>query len=146
MELIAKCWNVDHWVKFKLMIGEYENLIAFFDAHELSFLSKMELNMVNMPVSLRGRGNSKNLLEYISNNVDNPDLIFRFVSYFLNGIIDARYNSGKKLIFHFNYNDRWQEQSLQVSGPNVPPTTALPTTTVLPTTTELLVGFQEPIV
>lgn len=141
MELIAKCWNIDHWIKFKLMVGTYENLIAFLDAHELSFLGKMELNIDNIPISLRGRGNSKNLLEYISNNVDNPDLIFRFVSYFLNGILDSRYESGKKLIFHFNYNSRWQEQSLQVSGPYVPPTTPIPTTTGL-----LSPFFEEPIV
>jgi hypothetical protein len=138
----SKFWNVDHWVKFRLLTDTYENFIAFLNANGLSFLAQLELNFDNIPINLHGKGVSKNLEEFLSKNTDDVSLILRFLYYFITDIIDMRYNSGKKIIFHFFESSTWQSMNFDVSGPYVPPTTTLIPTTELPTTTPIPRGFS----
>ncbi len=80
----SKVWVVDRWVTFSLNIGDYQNIIAFLDANGLSFLTLLSLDFTQIPSNLHGRGNSTNLLEYLSNNSDDNILINQFLNYFLN--------------------------------------------------------------
>ena len=142
MNIIAKCRKNDHWIKFNLIIGKYANLINFLDVHNLLFLSTIYFDINSIPKHLRGSGNTKNLLDYIYNNSNNPILIFKFVNYFLDTIIDIRYESGKKIKFYVYYSEKWQEQYLQITREIViihttttPPYSSSTTTTHEPTTT-----------
>ena len=133
MLIPAKFWSIDHWVKFNIIPDEYENLIAFLNAHGLSFLTLLELNFDNIPTSLHGSGRSKNLNEYAANNTGNVSLLLRFFNYFMFDIINMRYLSGKNINFHFSESDTWQTMGMEIYGPYIPvTTTALPTTTSLP--------------
>lgn len=67
---MAYCWFDEHNVRFKLKTGNYTNIIVFLSEHKLSFLSEMKLNFDNIPINLHGNGYSYNLLQYLSNNID----------------------------------------------------------------------------
>ena len=133
MLIPSKVWVVDRWVTFSLNIGNYQNIITFFDENGLSFLTMLSLDFSQYPISLHGKGNSTNLLEYLSNNTDNNSLILQFLNYFLKNIIIISYSSGQKLNFNLNSDTIWQNMTLNVYGTYIPPTTT--TTTVLITTT-----------
>ena len=133
MLIPSKVWVVDRWVTFSLNIGDYQNIITFFDDNGLSFLTMLALDFTQIPVSLHGKGNSTNLLDYLSNNTDNNTLISQFLNYFLNTIIIISYSSGQKMNFNFNGNTGWQNMTFSVYSPYIPPTTT--TTTILITTT-----------
>jgi len=137
LEIPSKFWNVDHWVKFRLIPDVYENFITFLNVQGLSFLTQLKLNFDNIPLSLHGSGASENLDEYLANNTSDVPLILRFLDYFMNTIIDMRYSSGKKVIFNFFESTDWQTMNVTVSGPYVPVTTTLIPTTELPTTTPM---------
>jgi len=113
-------WLNDHWVKFRLIVNNYQNIISFFDAHDISFLSEMTLDFTKIPLILHGKGNSKNLLEYLSKNTDDNNLILSFLTYFMVHIIKMKYNSGELLNFNFETQTKWQETNFVVHAPNIP--------------------------
>ena len=131
----SKVWISDHWVTFLLNIGIYQNIITFFDLNGLSFLTTLNLDFTQIPLILHGKGNSENLLEYLSNNTDDTILINNFLNYFLNNIIIMSYSSGQKMNFRLNSNANWQNMIFDVYGPYIPPTTTTTTTTGTTTTT-----------
>jgi hypothetical protein len=93
-------------IKFILTTGNYQNIITFLESSNLSFITEMKLNFDSIPLSLHGKGNSENLLEYLGNNLDNSNLIFKFLNYFLT-ILNIKYVYNEKLIFEFIENDNW---------------------------------------
>ena len=87
----SKFWFNDHWVRFNIIIGEHQNVITFLESNNILFLSEFTLDFSTIPIELHGNGNSKNLLEYLSNNVDNYSLVSKFLDYFLNIILNMKY-------------------------------------------------------
>jgi len=109
MEIKSLVWSNDHWVKFNLIIGVYENIIIFLDYHNLSFLATMDLDFTQIPFLLHGKGNSKNLLQYLSNNTDDISLIFNFINYFMVYIIKMKYyDSNDVVLFYLRESTKWQ--------------------------------------
>ena len=90
MVIESLVWVSDHWVKFRLILVNYENIIMFLEYHGLSFLSTMDLDFTKIPFLLHGKGNSKNLLQYLANNTDNNYLIFQFIEYFIIYLIQMK--------------------------------------------------------
>ena len=134
----AKCLYQGQWVNFNLIIGNFDNIIVFLNANNVAFLTTMELDFTSIPLVLHGRGRSRNLLEYLSNNNDNNSLISKFLNYFLSDIADIRYFSDKKINFNLSTNTKWQDTIFTVTGPYIPPITPTTTTTTTepePTTT-----------
>ena len=124
-------------VEFKLKINSYANIIKFLEAHELLFLAEMTLDFTQIPLIFHGKGKSRNLYEYLANNIDNNDLIYNFLNYFLNTLTDIRYFSGKKLNYHISNESNWNIMEVVIYGSYVPTTT---TTTVSPPTTTTTVA------
>lgn len=115
MVIESLVWSGDHWVKFRLVLGNYENIIAFLDYHNLFFLTTLELDFTQIPFLLHGKGNSTNLLQYLANNTNNSSLIFQFIEYFIVYIIQMKYYySGERVAFNFFENDKWQNMNIDV--------------------------------
>jgi hypothetical protein len=106
--LRSKCWYVDHWVAFRLKKGFYINIMTFLSKCNILFLSEMSIDFSLVPVSLHGKGNSKNLVEYLSKNSDDVELIAKFLEYFLNVIVDMRSIDDRKIDFLIEESDEWQ--------------------------------------
>jgi hypothetical protein len=87
----AKCWSLDHWIIFKLRLGVYENIMMFLDEYQLHFLAEQRLDFTTIPLSLRGKGSSYNLIEYLSINNEDYNLLKNFLIYFLNIIVNIDY-------------------------------------------------------
>ena len=128
-------WFIDHWVKFRLSIGNYQNIITFLEYHDLSFLSEMAINFDQIPLPLHGKGTSRNLLEYLSNNSDDNALILNFLNYFIVVILKLKYSSGRPIYFNFLENTDWTNITLLIPSSNGPITTTTTSTTLAPTTT-----------
>jgi hypothetical protein len=106
-------WYSDHWVKFRLILGDYENIITFLEYNELSFLKIMNLDFTQIPFLLHGKGNSKNLLQYLANNTEDNILITQFIDYFLKFIIKMKYYySGENVVFYFGESLKWQNTNV----------------------------------
>lgn len=117
--LESKVWVNDHWLKFRLIIGIYQNIIIFLDFHELSFFKTLEIDFTSVPLSLHGNGNSLNLLEYLANNVENDLLISQFIMYFLSTILNIRYYLSDENIVFFMENIKWQNMNIYVCNPDI---------------------------
>lgn len=78
MTIKSTCWYYEHIVHFKLKTGIYENIVVFLIDNKISFLTTMDLDFTNIPINLHGKGNSKNLLDYLSKNKENFILIYNF--------------------------------------------------------------------
>lgn len=123
----SKVWFNNNWVLFSLNINTYQNIITFLESNGLSFLTTMSLDFNTIPFVLHGKGNSKNLLEYLGNNTDNAILIKQFLVYFITDIVIMKYYlSGEKINFEFLDNS-WQDMSMLVYGPYIPTTTTTTT-------------------
>ena len=138
----SKCWYEDNWVEFNLQIDEYENIIDFLYLNKLDFLANMNIDFDSIPISLHGRGRSKNLLDYLANNTNNISLIKDFIQYFIFNMTKIKYFTGEKLNYNLSDSSKWQTSKMLVSGylpdkTTTTTTTFLPTTTILPTTTSL---------
>ena len=97
----ASCLYLNTKVRFRLIIGNHVNIINFLSNNNILFLAELELDFSTIPISLHGKGRSKNLYDYISNNIDNEELILNFIYYFISEITDIRYYySNTKLIFN----------------------------------------------
>ncbi len=81
-------------VQFRLIPGEYQNIIVFLETNNILFVSEMQLDFSKIPLQLHGRGNSNNLLEYLSNNNTDYNLLFNFLNYFISTIINIQYENG----------------------------------------------------
>jgi hypothetical protein len=103
-------------IKFILVLGVYQNIITFLEANEISFFSTMELDFTKIPLVLHGKGISKNLLEYLSNNSSNGTLISKFLNYFID-IINIKYSNNENLKFKFSENSEWQNIKLEIMPP-----------------------------
>ena len=53
--IAASCWYVDHWVRFKLNFGTYQNIITFFQDQKIYFLAEMSLDFTNRSEERRVR-------------------------------------------------------------------------------------------
>jgi hypothetical protein len=133
MTIKSTCWFNKHIVHFKLKTGKYENIIVFLNDNKISFFTTMELDFTNIPHNLHGKGNSKNLLDYLSKNNDNITLIYNFIEYFMKNIAKIKYNNGKLINYHISSNDNWENS--QISIYSYIPTTTTTTTTITPATT-----------
>jgi len=105
MEYKSKCWVDGHWIIFKLNTGAYQNILSFLDASSLLFLADLALDL---PLSLHGSGNSRNLYEYLANNGEDTSLISKFLGYWLNQQLDMRYIDGTSIKFSFSPTESWQ--------------------------------------
>ena len=130
----ATCLSINTKIKFKLGIQSYQNIIIFLKTNNILFLSELELDFTKIPNILHGRGHSKNLIEYLSNNSDNNLLILKFLDYFISNIISIKYYNNKNLKFKFLDGSNWQNISMEVYSTYTPSTTTT-TTTLTPTTT-----------
>jgi hypothetical protein len=120
MVIESLAWSIDHWVKFRLVLGNYENIITFLDYHSLSFLTTMNLDFTSIPFTLHGKGDSKNLLQYLANNTDNATLISQFINYFLSTIIKMKYYyTGENVVFYFTENVKWQSTNIDFYNPEI---------------------------
>lgn len=131
----AKFYHNNRWIKFRLNIGEYDNILDFLSKQNIYFLAEDKLDFTTIPTVLHGKGRSNNLLDYVSNNNDDPSLIFRFIDYFMSTLVDIRYSSGKRLNFSVSFSEMWQNMKMTVFSSYTPPivtTTAVPSTTPLP--------------
>ena len=79
----SNLWYIDQNIKLKIKLGIYQNILIFFNDNDILFLSEMKLDFTQIPFLYHGSGDSKTLIEYLSNNSDNNDLIYRFLQYFL---------------------------------------------------------------
>lgn len=139
----AYCWSVTHNVKFTLLIGQYINVLDFFNKHNLSFLLTDEINFSVIPSYLIGKGSARNLAEYLKLNEDNYKLTLSFLSYFISTICDFRYSiNDKKLNYTYQETNKksWQNVFITVRGSGIyttDVTSIIPvsTTTTIPTTT-----------
>ena len=123
----SKVWVVDRWVTFQLSIGVYQNIITFLNDNNLTFLTTLTLDFSQLPFALHGKGNSTNLLEYLSNNTDDNLLILQFLNYFIKNIVVISYSYGQKLNFNINIESDWQNMQMYVYD-NITTTT---TTTII---------------
>jgi hypothetical protein len=135
----SNCWFLDHNVKFKLETGIYQNIVDFLIVNNISFLTDMNIDFTIIPFNLHGKGNSKNLLDYISKNSENVALIKSFLEYFIIQIAKIKYYNGKLINFNFNITENWENMQITIYGLFIPTTTTtttmVPTTTIVPTTT-----------
>jgi hypothetical protein len=149
----AYLWVNTHEVKFTLKIGQYYNVIDFLNQNKLSFLITMPIDFSSVSPNLIGKGNPKNLSDYLAFNESNYILTLNFLNYFLNTICDFRYSSNnKKLVYVFRENTKitWKTVVITISGSGVkppkpkPPLVTTTTTTIAPpittTTTTLPTG------
>jgi hypothetical protein len=137
MKIKSTCWYSEHIVHFKLNTGIYENIIVFLNENNISFLTTMKLDFTNIPFNLHGKGNSENLLDYLSKNNKNVTLIYNFIEYFLKQIAKIKYSNGKFLNFYIDFNDNWENLQISIYDPYIPTTTTTTTTTTLISTTTL---------
>ena len=149
MSVQAYCWNwIDnHKVKFRFNPGFYKNFIEFLQISSLEFFSTLELDFSTIPSEFRGKGHSKNLIQYLKNNSENIDLIISFLRYFVSEIMNVNLSDNtKKFTYGFNKAARWQDitfvNSIAISLTTTTTTysilidtTETPTTTEAPTTT-----------
>lgn len=135
----AYCWYSDYWVKFTLNIGTYKNIIEFLKENRISFLANMEIDFTTIPNNLHGAGYSYNLYSYLANNIDDIELIIKFINYFISTLTQIKYAIGKKLIFTIVPELSWQDSSVSISSPYTPPTTTTTTTAITTTTTTFFV-------
>jgi len=82
----SKLWINNNWVYFKIKIGTYTNIITFLDDNNISFIKYNYIDFTKIPSVIYGYGKSTNLLEYLSNNNNNGNLIISFLNYFLNSL------------------------------------------------------------
>ena len=140
-------WNSTYWVKFRLKVGNYINFLEFLIEHQISFLAEVTIDFTNIPLSLHGKGVSKNLTEYFANNNNNTILIINFLNYYITSIVDFRYSTGKKLNYSFISSSTWQSTTFSAKSYYVPTTTTSSTTTTTttfhPTTTMVPLEFFE---
>ena len=92
-------WNYTNWVKFRFDVGEYDNFLDFLNVNDISFIAELPIDFTNIPLTLHGKGRSKNLLEYFANNNDNSRLILNFLNYFIINMIKIRYYNGSSINF-----------------------------------------------
>ena len=110
----AKCWVFDHWVLFRIIPGEYKNILTFLDVHKLFFVAEIEFDPEKVPIEIRGYGTSKTLLQYLANN-DNNSLSYLFLLYFLD-LMDIRYTiDNKKINWRLLNNSIWQNCKIIVT-------------------------------
>jgi len=145
IKIPCKCWNGENWVDFNIQTGEYQNFNVFLVDNKIGFLSTMEIDFTTIPVILHGKNRSRNLLDYLSNNNNDVNLILSFINYFISNISKIKYYTGINLNFNLINSSTWQTSKIYVSGYISPTTTTttttiLPTTTLLPTTTGLPMG------
>ena len=134
LDIASKVWSIDHWVRFRLIIGEYQNIMDFLLNNNILFLSEINIDFNNIPLFLHGNGKSKNLLEYLSNNNENLELIIDFLNYYFVFIIQAKYYyTNENLFFEILKNTTWQNSPVIIY--NQPITTT--TTTTSPKILEL---------
>jgi hypothetical protein len=114
-------------VQFRLIPGEYQNIIVFLETNNILFVSEMQLDFSKIPLQLHGRGNSNNLLEYLSNNNTDYNLLFSFLNYFISNVINIQYENGHNIIFSFLENVKWQNMMMFI-----PSSTTTTTTTIDP--------------
>ncbi len=120
MVIESLVWASDHWVRFRLIIGTYENIITFLDNQGLYFLTTLELDFTQIPFLLHGKGDSKNLLQYLSNNTDDNSLISQFIQYFLSTIIKMKYYySGESVVFYYSESTKWQSMNIFFYSPEI---------------------------
>ena len=132
----SKLWVNDHWIRFRLIIGDHKNIITFLESNNILFLSELKLDFSTIPFELHGKGNSKNLLEYLSNNVDNNSLISKFLDYFLNKTLNIKYYENEENVnFVFSEDTDWQFFQIVVNPPKQITITTTTTTTTIPETT-----------
>jgi hypothetical protein len=113
MLVSSKVWFIDHYVSFLLNTKTtYQNIIIFLKENNLTFLAT--LNFGTIPATLHGKGQSNNLLEYLSNNYGDVKLIKIFLIYFLDKIVKISYSTGQKINFIFGNETRWQNLSMWV--------------------------------
>ena len=150
---------IDQNIKFKLILGIYQNIITFFNDNDISFLTEMKLDFSQIPNNYHGNGISTNLIEYLSNNTNDSNLTYSFLNYFLFSIIKIKCDYKDKIIFNFMNSSIWSNMSLQIYIPAVSTstttittltssttTTAIPTTTTTTTTLRsglLTLGFND---
>ena len=113
----AKIWINNNWVNFKIKSGVYTNIITFLDNNTLSFIKKNHIDFDKIPIPIHGNGNSQNLLDYLSNNNNNPDLIQSFLSYFINKL-DFRYIDDTKIKIKIINNIDWRKSIVIVDPKN----------------------------
>lgn len=113
---------IDHRMQFKLKIGVYDNIISFFNAHNMQILSTLEIDFTKVPINLRGNGTSKNLSEYLDNNSNDVNIIFKFLNYFITIITDMTYNySSKRIQYRLSPSTIWQTIRVQIFDPFLVP-------------------------
>ena len=113
----VKLWINDNWVKFKIEIKTYDNIMTFFQESNILFVSTMNIDFNSIPLELHGFGHSNNLLEYLSNNENNNNLISNFLTYFLNNLLNIKYLNGVNINFYF-YNEKWQNIKININKLN----------------------------
>jgi hypothetical protein len=104
----AKLNNSGNVVTFEYKHGQYDNFIDFLNEHKIAFMTEVDIDFTNIPISLHGRGDSNNLLEYIANNNSDVNLIKSFIDYFIKEICDIRLTTGEKISFNIHNSSTWQ--------------------------------------
>jgi hypothetical protein len=132
---IGYCWANGNNIKFKLKPGSYTNIIDFFNKNNISFLAETEINFNEVPINLRGKGHSNNLVQYLSNNNSNPSLINNFLNYYVSQIAKIKYSNGYKIFFAFSETTDWHTMNFRVFDSDFINLTSTTTTTLAPVTT-----------
>ena len=147
MKFASKCWLNDHWHKFNLKTGLYQNVLVFLQDHNLmTVVGKLEIDFSKIPEQLHGK-TSRNLLEYLAKNESDYELVARFLYYFMNTYIDMRlmdYND-KRVRFTFSSGTSWKDMSFTIPDIGTLSITVIPNPIIVTTsgTTQLIVINQK---
>jgi len=113
VEKQAKVWINNNWINFKIKTGSHTNIITFLDNSKLSFIKEFPIDFNKIPIPIRGNGKSQNLLEYLSNNSSNMNLIQSFLLYFIY-LLDFRYIDDAKIKIKIKNNLNWKISNIIV--------------------------------
>jgi len=113
IEKHAKVWINNNWVNFKIKTGVHTNIVTFLDNNNLSFIKENPIDFNKIPLPIRGNGKSTNLLDYLSKNKNNMNLIHSFLFYFINSL-DFRYENGNKIKIKVINNPDWKKSNIIV--------------------------------
>jgi hypothetical protein len=114
----AKLWINNNWVYFKLNFGTHTNIITFLDNNNISFIKDYPIDFSKIPTIIHGYGNSKNLLEYLSNNINNEEIIISFLTYFINSL-NFRYINNERIKINIITGNDWKSSNIIVINTNL---------------------------
>lgn len=109
----AKLFINNKWTHFVEKSGTYDNILAYLDNNNISFVKSNYIDFNTIPKQYHGVGFSRNLLDYISNNSNNNNLIFSFINYYFNKL-QIKYTDGTIFKLNVDMTDNWKTSKIRV--------------------------------